>query len=107
MFDCVMPTRLARHGSFFTTQGRFNIKIKEFEEDLSPLDKNCNCYACQNHTKAYIRHLFRMKEGTAAILMTIHNIHFLINLMKDARQAILEGYFKDWAAKIENGILSS
>lgn len=96
MFDCVMPTRIARHGSFFTSKGRGNIKIKAYEEDFSPLDENCTCYACRNHSKAYIRHLFRVKEATAAILMSIHNIHFLVNLMKQARQAILEDRFMDF-----------
>ncbi len=93
MFDCVMPTRNARHGSFFTSAGRKNIKVKELEDDFTPLDPNCNCYACRNHTKAYIRHLCRMQEATGAILMTIHNIHFLVNLMKQARAAILEDNF--------------
>lgn len=96
MFDCVMPTRIARHGSFFTSKGRGNIKTKAYEEDFSPLDENCTCYACRNHSKAYIRHLFRVKEATAAILMSIHNIHFLVNLMKQARQAILEDRFPEF-----------
>jgi len=99
MFDCVMPTRNARHGSFFTSDGRKNIKIKDFEDDFSPLDKGCNCYACQNHTKAYIRHLCRQQEATGAILMTIHNIHFLVNLMREARKAILEGEFHTFYGK--------
>ncbi len=94
MFDCVMPTRNARHGSFFTSGGRKNIKIQGFRDDFSPLDVNCGCYTCKNHTKAYIRHLCRMQEGTGAILMTIHNIHFLVNLMKEAQRAILEGEFR-------------
>ncbi len=96
MFDCVMPTRIARHGSFFTSKGRANIKIKEFEEDFSPLDSQCSCYACQNHTKAYIRHLFRVNEVTGAALMSIHNIHFLVNLMKEVREEILRGDFKSF-----------
>jgi len=101
MFDCVMPTRLARHGSFFassgfTGAGRANIKKKQFEEDFSPLDPTCNCYTCQNHTKAYIRHLFRGNEATAAILMSIHNITYLVNLMRETRQAILENRFKSF-----------
>ena len=94
MFDCVMPTRIARHGSFFTSKGRRIIKNKEFEEDFTPLDENCDCYACKNHTKAYIRHLFRVKEATASILMTIHNIRFLVNLMNQIRQAILKDEFR-------------
>ena len=94
MFDCVMPTRLARHGGFFTDEGRKIIKNKEFEEDFSTLDKNCTCYACQNHTRAYIKHLFRMKEATAATLLSIHNTHYLINLMKEIRKAIMEDRFE-------------
>ena len=96
MFDCVLPTRNARHGSFFTREGRKIIKNKEFERDSSPLDSHCNCYACQNHTKAYIRHLFRAGEATAAILMSIHNIQFLIDLVKDARKAILEDRYQEF-----------
>ena len=99
MFDCVMPTRIARHGSFFTPNGRGIIKNKEFEEDFTPLVEGCQCYACKNHTKAYIRHLFRVKEATAAILMTIHNIYYLVNLMKQARQAILEDRFTEFYNK--------
>lgn len=96
MFDCVMPTRNARHGSFFTDDGRKIIRNKEFENDFSPLQEGCDCYACQNHTKAYIRHLFRQKEATAAILMSIHNIRYLINLMEKARQAILEDRYVEF-----------
>lgn len=96
MFDCVMPTRIARHGSFFTDSGRGIIKNKEFEEDFSPMVEGCSCYACVNHSKAYIRHLFRVKEATASILMTIHNVHYLVNLMHKARQAILEDRFPEF-----------
>ena len=96
MFDCVLPTRNARHGSFFTTEGRKIIKNKEFEKDASSLDSECNCYACKNHTKAYIRHLYRAGEATAAILLSIHNIQFLINLVKEARKAILEDRYQEF-----------
>ena len=105
MFDCVMPTRIARHGSFFTPTGRGIIKNKEYEEDFSPLVNGCECYTCQNHTKAYIRHLYRVKEATAAILMTIHNIHYLVKLMNDAREAILQerftSFYNDKMAQIK------
>jgi queuine tRNA-ribosyltransferase len=93
MFDCVMPTRIARHGSFFTPTGRGIIKNKEYEEDFSPLVEGCECYTCKNHTKAYIRHLYRVKEATAAILMTIHNIYYLVRLMQETREAILDDRF--------------
>lgn len=96
MFDCVLPTRNARHGSFFSNDGRKIIKNKEFERDSGPLDENCNCYACQNHSKAYIRHLYRAGEATAAILLSIHNIQFLIDLVKDARKAILEDRYEEF-----------
>ena len=76
MFDCVLPTRNARHGSFFTYQGKKNIKNAQFADDNSPLDDKCDCYACKNHSKAYIRHLYRCGEATAQTLLSIHNLHF-------------------------------
>jgi queuine tRNA-ribosyltransferase len=88
MFDCVMPTRIARHGTFYTSQGRKIIKNAEFTSDFSNLDKNCNCYTCLNHTKAYIRHLFKVNESTGGTLLSIHNIHFLIDLVSQVREAI-------------------
>ena len=93
MFDCVLPTRNARHGSFFTKEGKKNIKNAQFKEDAKPLDENCNCYACKNHSRAYIRHLFRCNESTALTLMSIHNISFLLNFVKSARNAILNDEF--------------
>ncbi len=95
MFDCVLSTRNARHGSFFTHSGNKIIKNKEFEEDFTPLDSECNCWACQNHTRAYIRHLYRAQEATAAILLSIHNTHFLLNLMKEVRNSIIEETFEE------------
>ena len=94
MFDCVLSTRNARHGSFFTKQGKKNIKIKEFERDATPLDESCDCYACQNHSKSYIRHLFRMGETNAQILLSIHNTRFLIKFMHDLRESILNDSFE-------------
>ena len=96
MFDCVMPTRIARHGSFFMKNSRGIITNKAFEDDFSPLVEGCQCYACRNHTRAYIRHLFRAQEATAATLLSIHNIHFLVNLMQEARKAILEDRFEEF-----------
>ncbi|MGD9580255.1 MAG: tRNA guanosine(34) transglycosylase Tgt [Vampirovibrionia bacterium] len=93
MFDCVNPTRIARHGCFFTPDGRGIIKNKQFEEDFTPLVEGCQCYACTHYTKAYIRHLYRVKEATAAILLSIHNIYTLVQLMKAAREAILADKF--------------
>jgi len=96
MFDCVLPTRNARHGSFFTYQGKKNIKNAQFADDKSVLDESCNCYACQNHSKAYIRHLYRCGESTAQTLLSIHNLHFLIDFSQKAREAILEDRFEDF-----------
>ena len=100
MFDCVLPTRNARHGTFFTYQGNKIIKNKQFENDFSPLDEKCNCYACRNHTKAYIRHLYKTQEATAATLLSIHNIHFLLNLVKDLRKSIIEGNFEQYSEEL-------
>lgn len=103
MFDCVLPTRNARHGTFFTYQGNKCIKNKQFERDFSPLDENCDCYACKNHTKAYIRHLYKTQEATASTLMSIHNIHFLLKLVKDLRKSILEGNFEEYSKELLRG----
>lgn len=93
MFDCVLPTRNARHGSFFTHDGKRCIKNQQFQADPAPLDLACDCYACKNHSRAYIRHLFRCQEATAAALMSIHNIKFLIDFAKSCRKAILNDEF--------------
>ena len=96
MFDCVLPTRNARHGSFFTWEGKRNIKNKQYEDDKAPLVEGCQCYACKNHSRAYIRHLWRCQEATASTLLSIHNIHFLINFAKECRKAILEDRFAEF-----------
>ena len=100
MFDCVLPTRNARHGTFFTYQGNKIIKNKQFENDFTPLDENCNCYACRNHSKAYIRHLYKTQEATAATLLSIHNTHFLLNLVKDLRKSIIAGNFEQYSEEL-------
>ena len=96
MFDCVLPTRNARHGSFFTWDGKRNIKNKAFYDDEKPLVEGCNCYACRNHSRAYIRHLFRCQESTASTLLSIHNIQFLVEFSQKCREAILEDRFGDF-----------
>lgn len=96
MFDCVLPTRNARHGSFFTWEGKKNIKNKQFEDDAGPLVEGCNCFACRNHSRAYIRHLWRCGESTAATLLSIHNIQFLVEFSQICRQAILEDRFEEF-----------
>ena len=96
MFDCVLPTRIARHGTLMSSEGRISIKKKEYEYDFGPIDPECDCYTCRNYSRAYIRHLFRCNEGLGSRLMSIHNLRFLIHLMEDARQAIKEDRFGDF-----------
>jgi len=93
MFDCVMPTRNARNGMLFTSFGRVNIKRGEYIDDQSPLDPECSCYVCRTFSRAYLRHLFRCGEILSARLNTHHNLHYYLNLMSDAREAIAAGKF--------------
>ncbi|NTU41526.1 MAG: tRNA guanosine(34) transglycosylase Tgt [Nitrospirales bacterium] len=93
MFDCVMPTRNARNGTIFTSQGRLSIKRSEYKADPSPLDPNCSCYACRNYSRAYLRHLFLAKEILAMRLNTIHNLHFYLHFFEMMREAIREKSF--------------
>lgn len=88
MFDCVLPTRIARHGMAMTSRGRVNIKNKQYERDFTALDPECDCYTCRNYSKAYLRHLFKCDEILSAMLMTNHNLHFLVKTMEKIRQAI-------------------
>ncbi len=96
MFDCVLPTRIARNGTAMTSVGKVAIKNAKYFDDFSPLDPNCDCYTCKNYTKAYLRHLYKANEILSARLMSYHNLHFLLNLMKEARQAIMEDRFLDF-----------
>lgn len=90
MFDCVMPTRNARNGTLFTSFGKLNIRGARFKEDEGPIDPECECYACKNYSRAYLNHLYRAGEMTYFRLGSMHNIHYYLNLMKQARAAILE-----------------
>lgn len=96
MFDCVLPTRTARMGTAFSHSGRMNIRNAKYIRDFNPLDDKCECYTCKNFTRAYIRHLVKQEEMLSSILLSIHNIHFLINLMREARNAIIAGTFEDF-----------
>jgi queuine tRNA-ribosyltransferase len=96
MFDCVLPTRIARNGTAMTSQGRLTIKNAKYIEDFSPLDPECDCYVCKNYTKAYLRHLYKANEILSSRLMSYHNLHFLLNLMKNIRQAIVEDRLLDY-----------
>ena len=96
MFDCVLPTRIARHGTLMTSQGRITIRKNIYKDDFSPLDPNCDCKCCKNYTKAYLNHLYRANEGLGNRLMSIHNLRFLIKLMEDIRLAIKEDRFVEF-----------
>ena len=93
MFDCVMPTRNARNGNLFTSEGKVTIKQAKYREDERPLDPNCNCNTCQHYSRAYLRHLYQCNEILAMRLNTLHNLHFYLQLMRDSRDAILAGSF--------------
>lgn len=96
MFDCVLPTRNARHGYLFTSTGIVRIKNEQYKEDFTPLDPDCDCYTCKNFTKAYLRHLFMANEILSLRLNTLHNIAFYLKLMSDIRKAIKEDRFDDF-----------
>lgn len=100
MFDCVMPTRNARHGMLFTSEGVIHIKNLKWEKDFSPIDANCPAWTSQNHSKAYLRHLFKTKELLALQIASIHNLSFYLWLVKEARSRIIAGDFYDWKAKM-------
>ena len=93
MFDCVHPTRIGRNGTAMTTYGTVNIKNAKFKEDFTPLDSECSCYTCRNYTRAYLRHLFKANEILGLRLMTYHNVHFLIDTMKNIRKSLEEDRF--------------
>lgn len=96
MFDCVMPTRVARNGTLYTWSGKVSIKRLEYREDSSPLDPECDCYTCRTYTKSYLRHLFLSGEILGSRLNTIHNLHFYMTLMKRMRDAIEAGTWKEY-----------
>ena len=96
MFDCVLPTRNARNANLFTRSGTFNLRNASFKSDFRPVDPECPCYLCQNFTRAYLRHLFLVKEILALQLATIHNLTHYLWLMREARKAILEQRFSSW-----------
>lgn len=110
MFDCVLPTRIARNGTCMTSNGRLVIKNAKYANDFKPLDENCDCYTCKNYSRAYIRHLIKAEETFGIRLTTIHNLHFLLKLMEDIRQAIREDrlldfkdeFFEQYGLNVEN-----
>ena len=96
MFDCVEPTRIARHGMAMTSQGRVSIKNAKYERDFSPLDPECDCYACRNYSRAYLRHLYKAGETMSHMLLSEHNLRFLSKLSEDIRKAIDEDRFSEF-----------
>ncbi|MBR1581417.1 MAG: tRNA guanosine(34) transglycosylase Tgt [Bacilli bacterium] len=100
LMDCVLPTRIARHGTVMTHNGRVNIKRVEYKEDFTPLDKECDCYTCTHFTKAYLRHLYVSEEQLVQRLLSIHNLRFLISIVEGAREAIKEDRFIEYKNEI-------
>jgi queuine tRNA-ribosyltransferase len=98
LFDCVAPTRMGRNGAVFTPDGRMNIKRAEHRRSDLPIDETCDCRACTRFTRAYLRHLFVTDEILGLRLLSLHNVHFLVRLMRAAREAIRAGNFGPWSA---------
>jgi queuine tRNA-ribosyltransferase len=101
MFDCVMPTRNARNGTVFTSQGKLHVKSASFARDPGPLDPECSCYACRTFSRAYLRHLYMSRELLSYRLNTLHNVWFYLRMMEGARRAIEEGRFLEYRARYE------
>ena len=101
-FDCVMPTRNARHGNFFTWKGKMNITNEKYARDARPIEEGCQCPACRNYSRSYIRHLIRAKEVVGSQLAVAHNLYFYNNLMKKIREALDGGYFESFYQKYRN-----
>ncbi len=107
MFDCVLPTRLARHGTVFTKRGKLVIRNASWAHDFQPLDAGCTCYACQNFSRAYVHHLLKTGEVLGIRLTTTHNLHFIINLVAKARAAIMNNSFADFKREFLSVYLTS
>ena len=99
MFDCVLPTRIARNGAVLTHRGRLNLRNAQFAEDPAPIEEDCECYTCRTFSRAYLRHLIVAKEITGLRLTTLHNLHFMLETMRRIRRSILDGTFADYKAE--------
>ena len=104
MFDCVIPTRNARNGQFFTWNGKLNILNGRYKDDFSPVDETCSCYACQEFTRAYLRHLFKLNEILALRMASLHNVTFYLSLMDRIRTEITAGTFASWSKEFLAGL---
>ena len=102
MFDCVLPTRIARNGALFTSLGRINIVSSKFRDRKDPIEIGCDCYTCLNFSCAYLSHLFKTRELLGYRLATIHNLRFIMRLMSDMRHAIVEGRFKSFRSSFND-----
>ncbi|WP_304130550.1 tRNA guanosine(34) transglycosylase Tgt [Ignavibacterium album] len=100
MFDCVMPTRNARNANVFTWNGTLSMRNAKYKDDFKPLDENCGCYTCRNFTRAYLRHLFVAEELLALELASVHNLYFYLELVRKAREKIIDGTFNEWKNQI-------
>jgi queuine tRNA-ribosyltransferase len=115
IFDCVLPTRLARHNAAFSSEGRLNLMNASFTRDPRPIDETCICYTCRTFTRAYLRHLIVAKELLAGTLLSIHNLHALIQLVKNIRGSILKGTFErnfpawlaQWKGNAERNLITT
>jgi len=96
MFDCVLPTRIARNGTVFTREGKLVVRNAEYARDFRPLDPECDCYTCRNFSRAYIRHLIKANEVLGIRLTTLHNLRFVLRLMENIRAAIAGNYFVEY-----------
>jgi queuine tRNA-ribosyltransferase len=105
LFDCVLPTRLGRNGTIYTKNGKIIIMNTKFRNDFSPIEKDCECYTCKNYTRAYVAHLFHGKEMLAGTLASIHNLYFIVNLVKKIRQSILDDKFFEFKDEFLKGYL--
>lgn len=99
MFDCVLPTRTARMGTAFSSAGRMNLRNAQYSADFGPLDPACSCPTCTGYSRAYLRHLVTQKEMLGGILLSIHNLHFLLDLVRRARAAITEGRYGEFLSE--------
>ncbi|MBD3287850.1 tRNA-guanine transglycosylase, partial [candidate division KSB1 bacterium] len=105
MFDCVLPTRNGRKGTVFTWNGQMILKNASFKEDFTPIDEKCACYTCRNFTRAYLRHLFKAEEILGMRLASLHNLYFYLELVREARLAIIENRFINWSKDFFNNYL--
>jgi queuine tRNA-ribosyltransferase len=107
MFDCVLPTRLARHGTAYTAEGKITVRNALYAADFSPLDARCSCYVCQNYSRAYIRHLIKAEEILAQRLLSYHNLYFLFQLMAGIRAALAKGEFPSFYREFFHNYISA